>query len=443
MMPLPAYVALAVAAVSPGGCRDRLKEPFASSSIWNTAIGSGALMVPAGIYPAPAHIDEGCAAGKGDPSKRTGCPGWQPHWSIDDCYSHGCCYDPHPSPDPAHYPWCYANSTMGGGPERFRTDVDFFVATAATDPVTDFVNQGWWGNDPECGYNHCCKRNRSKTVGTMRFPYNWTVNQTSNNAAAILLPDHETLVQVQPLVRCTPGSPLFAIANFLKNRTYFNGSQWVPQPQPANISILGNGTWGAHGGSLLSSIGGTIRLGELLPGAPPIGHALKLMLYAAQYYYPGDRAVGCYRWPALRCDGSWNASRDPGNKNYYNGTDPRLKPGALLAVPGAERAALLGNGTVTTPVGVKLLEALTDYGGYLDDNTASNSGAFNIEGGVAEEVAAAYAGLNLRDVRPGTALYNELVAIYRTLHIVDNNAPSAVGGGGTPRRPTKPPICDV
>lgn len=32
---------------------------------------------------------------------------------------------------------------------------------------------------------------------------------------------------------------------------------------------------------------------------------------------------------------------------------------------------------------------------YLDDNTASNSGAFNVEGGVIEEVAEAYVTLHL------------------------------------------------
>ena len=55
-----------------------------------------------------------------------------------------------------------------------------------------------------------------------------------------------------------------------------------PTTRWANVSILSaeNSSWGAHGGSHLSSIGGTIRRGELLPGAPPIRHALKLMLWA-------------------------------------------------------------------------------------------------------------------------------------------------------------------
>ena len=96
-------------------------------------------------------------------------------------------------------------------PERIYVDQDYFIATAHTDPLTPMFNQGWWGNDPQCGTDHCCQKRTAKEVGTLPFPYNWTINMTSNNAAAVLLPDRETLVQFQPLVRCTPGSPLFSL----------------------------------------------------------------------------------------------------------------------------------------------------------------------------------------------------------------------------------------
>ena len=49
-------------------------------------------------------------------------------------------------------------------------------------------------------------------VGTMPFPHSWTTGMTSNNAAAVLLPDNETLVQFQPLIRCAPGAPIFGIS---------------------------------------------------------------------------------------------------------------------------------------------------------------------------------------------------------------------------------------
>ena len=76
------------------------------------------------------------------------------------------------------------------------------------------------------------------------------VNMTSNNAAAVLLPDNVTLVQFQPLVRCSAGSPVFGLD--LGFRDYN-----MPTA-PANLSILGDGAWGAHGGSHLSSIGTTL-----------------------------------------------------------------------------------------------------------------------------------------------------------------------------------------
>ena len=59
-------------------------------------------------------------------------------------------------------------------------------------------------------------------------------------------------------------------------------------------------------GSGLSALGGAIRVGELLPTTGPIRHALKLELFAKQYYY---WKVGtttnetCWRWPAIACDG--------------------------------------------------------------------------------------------------------------------------------------------
>ncbi|CAF1665766.1 unnamed protein product, partial [Didymodactylos carnosus] len=100
-------------------------------------------------------------------------------------------------------------------------------------------------------------------VGTIHFPANLTVTAfDNNNAAALLQPDNHTIINTQPLYRCTPGSPVLSL---------------VQSGVTAKDDIVwGSGTWGAHGGSELSSIGGTIRLGELLPNTPSIQHALKL-----------------------------------------------------------------------------------------------------------------------------------------------------------------------
>ena len=49
----------------------------------------------------------------------------------------------------------------------------------------------------------------------------------------------------------------------------------------------------------LSAVGGTIRRGELSNTTGPISHALKIELFAHQYYfYNGGAYNTCYTWPA-------------------------------------------------------------------------------------------------------------------------------------------------
>ena len=199
-------------------CRDRLKQPFSPDSIWNTPIGSGAIFVPAALYVAPGPspspgTGDVCKVGKEEPSTRTVCSAWRTGWNESQCLAAGCCYDPHPNPDPAHYAWCYENATTSGdgGPDRFcgscylphcivdvgkggeagakltnppDVDIDYFIVASKEDPETVFVNQGWWGSDPECGRDHCCRKSTSVEVGTVPFPLNWTVNMIEQRCRA-------------------------------------------------------------------------------------------------------------------------------------------------------------------------------------------------------------------------------------------------------------------
>ena len=113
----------------------------------------------------------------------------------------------------------------------------------------------------------------------------------NNNAMGILMPDNRTLVQTQPAYRCTPGGPLLsmyhrgrAVCHWPGEFAIPRGSGWHaggPEFFPWEIDILGDGALGAHGGSGLSAVGGTIRSGELAPGAGPIRHALKVKPLAA------------------------------------------------------------------------------------------------------------------------------------------------------------------
>ena len=252
----------------------------------------------------------------------------------------------------------------------------------------------------------------------------------NNNGAGVLLPDNRTLVQMQPLYIPKAGGPIIA---------WFHTG--APQPFPWTMDILGDGNLGAHGGSGLSSFGGDIRLGELLPSSPAISHALKLELWAHAYYfynYTSANYSSCYTWPAVGCDSYWN---QPGDG--YNGTNPHLKPGALLAVPPALAPALLAR--LTTVPAKRIAQALVDYGGYIVDDTGSQEGggAVCAESGVNAELEREF-GFSWRienPLKPGNALYADLVSVFQSLSVVVNNGPDSIGGGGTPRRPPPPPIC--
>ena len=411
----------------PGGatCRDRWREPFSSDSIWNTAVGSGARFEPAGIF-APE--------------------------------------------DPR------------GDPDNFHNDQDFLVRVTSDDPLTEWINQGDWGSDEHCtvqqhsGSGHHCGPESKQVDGChtqIRFPANWTSasdcdedgancrsapGQSNNNAMAMLLPDNETIVQMQPVYRCGPHpKPLLA--------RWGNSTDGGPQQFPNLTSILADGTLGAHGGSGLSSIGGSIRLGELLPGAPPIGHALKLEL--GNWWYWGSSELNPptpynggntqYVWPATGSNAKFNRTTKSSDAGY-TGTNRHLAPGALLAVPASNAKSV----NATTVVGRRILQALVDYGGYVVDGSGRGSAphphhnlaALCMDAQVNAEMRRAY-GFNMAypaGVRnpavPGpapqpaaAALYADLLAIFRALHVVTNNSPSSIGGGGVPRRSRKPPLC--
>jgi hypothetical protein len=298
-------------------------------------------------------------------------------------------------------------------PNSFYSDDDYFIVTSENDPPTMWYNQGWWG-----GSGSPCNIT-GEFVGFINFPANLTVtNHHNDNAAAILHPDNHTIINTQPLYRCNPGSPVLSL-------------QFSGRIAKDDI-VFGNGIWGAHGGSGLSSIGGTIRLGELLPDASPIQHALKLQLNAANYYY--DQRPG-YIWPAIQCD---SYAFNPNNSHRYGGKDIYLSPGSLLAIP----SNLTVN--VTTVPGQKLLFTLKNYGGYLCDDTYFNRGTIGTEHGVTDEFEAAYGyPYNAVPSGPSVAWYTDLLTLFQSLRVVINNSNSTTGGGGTPLQPPPPPICPI
>jgi hypothetical protein len=186
-----------------------------------------------------------------------------------------------------------------------------------------------------------------------------------------------------------------------------------------DLDIKGQGVEGGHGGSSMSSIGGTIRKGELLNDGP-IRHALKITLYAKDYIAYNDDGTRGYRWPALRADGYANSST-------YAGKTPALEMGALLALKPNLTAEGLG---LKTPIAKKMFKALQDYGAYLVDDSYCSCHNITAEQGVEAELKAKY-GYGMRG--SSGDFYDDVNRIWSAMSVVNNNGPDRKGGGGTPR----------
>ncbi|MGH9496470.1 MAG: hypothetical protein ACRD3B_15825 [Candidatus Sulfotelmatobacter sp.] len=316
--------------------------PFASDSIWNTAIGSGATYAPANI----------------------------------------------------------TVNSFGGSPTVFVQDEDVIFMDPSA-PMTDvyYNGVGWSGGD------RCAQQ--GSVIARVPVPADYILgNSGDNNSAAFLMPDGETVEQNQPFTRCTASSPATSLVSF------------------PETSIYGEGADGAHGGSGLSALGGTIRLGEFQSGA--IHHVMKVELYAAQYYY-----CCVAHWPAITID-------DYADPMTYGGTNPNLGPGSLLALPPGFDLTQM-----TTTPGRILAQAFKDYGAYIVDDTFWNAWTIDTEQGpngrVVDDFAMLY-GFPMNSPGQGSPFMNDMVNIFGALGVVTNSSATSVGGGGTPRVASPPPI---
>src|SRR6202171_5409741 len=210
-----------------------------------------------------------------------------------------------------------------------------------------------------------------------------------NGSAAFLQDDNRHVSQGQPLTLSTGGTPSW---------TY----------DAPTVDIQGDGILGAHGGSGLSSFGGSIRKGEL-SGAAPLHHALKINLSAKRFL---SCASGGYRWPAVKADSYMSCTT-------YGGSVPALRMGSLVALPPSEGCLLYASNHA-----YKLCRALQDYGAYVADDTYWDVHAIDVE--------------SVAEFSDGGSFHTDLQAIFTHLAVVDNNGPGNVGGGGTPRAPLAP-----
>jgi hypothetical protein len=258
----------------------------------------------------------------------------------------------------------------------------------------------------------------SKVLFRAPIPADYLVgDEWQNFACAILGADRRTVYQTQPFAHCSIGAPA---SSKLASRT---------------VDLYGDGIKGAHGGSDLSSVGGTLRLGELRPGGPHVRHALKINLDGkANLFACGttQKTEDCYRWPALHGDNTAFTN--------YGGAVHALRMGALLALPASLDVATLG---LRTQPARELAWTLQNYGGYVVDNTGQSRWDFAVERGPAGRFVDQFKAdwsIRFDDDDRTTDWAHDISTLFLNLSVVDNNAPGAVGGGGTPRQPLAPAI---
>jgi hypothetical protein len=290
-------------------------------------------------------------------------------------------------------------------------------------------NVGWSGGD------------RCVAQGALYFtapvPAAYTLpNSTANNGAAILMPDGMTVTQTQPFTKCQGYS-------YATSMVPWNIAMWQ-----YNIKT-GDGIRGAHGGSQLSTLGGTIRLGELRPGTQ-MRHALKVNVFSSQDLglCPND-ITRCYTWPASTAD-SWAASAS-GYGSLTNNSNPYMKMGALLAIPASVDLNTMG---LQSAPGKLLAWTLQNYGAYIVDSRSGPGFDLSVEDGAAGsklnefqadfgfpfEGRLGYATLidANGNLTPQAKWVQDLVLIIANLRVVVNNTSTSIGGGGMPLQPLAP-----
>jgi hypothetical protein len=280
-------------------------------------------------------------------------------------------------------------------------------------PLTEiFTNYAGWNRE----------KDRCPKEGPLLFkapiPADFTVSKenwdgiTPNSGLAVLMPDGRTIKQTQPFARCVAG----------ENGT----SQYMFE----DMDIYGDGYYGAHGGSGLSAIGGALRAGELT-SEEPIKHVLKINVFGKKNLYYDDVSKG-FRWPAKRADGYARGNYGTERKKPVN---RECRMGALLALPPFISLDSLQFETIPGRI---LAQAFRDYGAYIVDDTAWDVYAIVTEWGpdgrVADEFEKKW-GFSMKQSSKQNPWSRDMDRIFMNLHIVVNNSPESIGGGGKPGVP--------
>jgi len=301
---------------------------------------------------------------------------------------------------------------------NMTVDEDYIVMTPNEQLMEIYKSDAGWSR----------KKSRCEKTGDLLYsvpiPQNFIVSPktwngaTPNAGIAVLMPDGRTIKQNQPFAHCED-------VNYATTGYLFEDQD-----------IYGNGLYGAHGGSGLSAIGGTLRVGELTPTSGPIRHALKINLFGSKNIYYDCETKG-YRWPACKSD-------DYAEKYYYKErTYPIVKAcrmGALLALPAKLNIDSLKLETEPAKI---LAKAFQDYGAYIVDDTFWDVNAIATEWGpngrFSEEFEKNW-GFKMSHQSIDHPWSRDIEKIFAKLHVVDNNSATSIGGGGIPRAPLAPKL---
>lgn len=305
-------------------------------------------------------------------------------------------------------------------------DEDILVLTPYETSTNVYTNYKDWSTQ-QAGAR-CAQE--GPLLATLPIPSDWTYyhngGETPNASAAVLKSDGVTLFQTQPLHRCSAGG--IATSHYVFT--------------DMNIKT-GDGIEGSHGGSRMSSIGGTIRVGELRPGNV-IRHALKVNIFGKRNMYCASNeadAKSGYRWPALTADSYACTS---GHPLRYGGTNTAVQQGSLLALKTSFNLA----GLETEPARI-IATAMRDYGAYLVDDTAWDVYALMTErgpnGNVVDEFQSVW-GYSMTPSSKNNAWARDMDRIFTNLWVVNNSSASNVGGGSSSasrRAPAAPAFHDA
>ncbi len=307
--------------------------------------------------------------------------------------------------------------------DGIMVDLDIIIMTPNASLMNVYGTGQRWGSDVT-PTSRCMQHDNTVHL-KLPIPITYTTTnfgKQPNNPGAILRRDGRTIVQTQPFQVCKNG---YATTGLRKS-----GSNIL---RTDDVDLYSDGMYGMHGGSGLSSLGGAIRVGELSPGSGPIRHVLKISFPGRRYlYYDHETSTG-YRWPAKK--------HDSNAKDKYRGDEPEAKIGCLRAIPPSVNIDEFG---LETEPGKKIAWTLQNYGAYQVEGVpwarcmiAAEDGP---DGCVPIQFEKDWGYSMVTKDKTGNPWYRDMIKIFRELHIVTNNGPANMGGGGKPLQPLAPLI---